>query len=278
MLTRRELLAHGMSPRAIAAAVHRGDLIRARVGHYVLPGTYEGIVRATRVGGLAAAVTATSAAGLWNPPGADTHVWLAANGSRLRDSRRTGAGVHAPWGGRFRAHWGRLHARASPRSGSVPLSDALRQVIETEPRRYAIAILDSALVAGLITASDLAGIRARLSPHLRSVVDAVDGSAGSGTESIVRLVLREAGFDPVPQFEVPGVGIVDFRVGLRVLVEVDSRKWHDSPDQRARDFERDLELFARGYIVIRVDYHQALYCHREIVDAVRGALRVARGE
>lgn len=277
VLTRQDLLAHGMSPRGIAAAVHRGDLIRARVGHYVLPGTHEGIVRATRVGGIAAAVTATSAAGLWVPPGAGTHVWLAANASRLRDARRMRVRAHAPWGGRFQAHWGRLDGPLQPRMGCVPLEDALRQVVEREPRRFAVAILDSALAVGLVRPVDLARIRTRLSPDIRSVIDAADGSAGAGTESIVRQVLRDAGFDPEPQFEVPGVGFVDFRLGSRVLIEVDSQQWHGTAEQQARDYERDLELIARGYIVIRINYHQALYGHRELIAAVVAALATARG-
>lgn len=269
VLGRQDLLAGGMTPRAIASAVRRGDLIRVRIGHYTLPGTDDGIVRAIRVGGLAAGVTATSAAGLWVPPRPRTHVWLPSNASRLRSP----TGVHSPGpDGTVVRHWEQLDQESDPRRGTVGLIDALRQVVESESRLHAVAVLDNALSTGVITDAELSTMRRRLSPDLRPILGELDDRSGSGSESIVRLVLRDAGFAPRSQVAISGVGIVDFLVGRSVVVEVDSRAWHDAPHQRARDFERDLALYARGYVVIRVDYRQALFDHALIVRAVAAAL------
>lgn len=273
VLRRQDLIAGGMTPRAIASAVQRGDLIRVRIGHYALPGTDDGIVRATKVGGLAAGVTATSAAGLWVPPGPRTHVWLTSNASRLRSL--TGVHSQSPDAAVVR-HWEQLDQKPDPRRGAVGLIDALRQTVESEPRLHAVAVLDSALSSGVITAAELSTMRRRLRPDLRLILDEVDHRSGSGSESIVRLVLRDAGFAPRSQVAISGVGIVDFLVGSSVVVEVDSRAWHEAPHRRARDFERDLALYARGYVVIRVDYRQALFDHAIIVRAVAAALVTVR--
>ncbi len=80
------------------------------------------------------------------------------------------------------------------------------------------------------------------------------------------------------QVEFAGVGFVDFMVGERVVIEVDSEAWHGGAEQQRRDYARDLELAARGAIVIRVNYSQALYDHPGIVRAVLAALATARGE
>lgn len=284
ILRRVDLLAGGLTPRAIAAAVHGGTLRRVRIGHFALPGTDDGVIRAVRVGGLAAGLTATSAAGLWIPPRPRLHVWLPSNASRLRppdapEGPSSRSALH-PRGSadlaRIVRHWEQLDQEPRREAGAVALLDALRQVIETEPRGHAVAVLDSALSAGTISHADLLTVRGRLVRGRRSVLDELDPRSGSGSESLVRLALRDAGFAPRSQFAVPGVGVVDFLVGASVIVEVDSRAWHDAPHQRARDFERDLALFAHGFVVIRVDYQQALFDHPAIVRAVSAALVTAR--
>ena len=113
--------------------------------------------------------------------------------------------------------------------------------------------------------------------HLAALLTAADPRAESGTESVVRQVLQEAGFAPRSQVVIPGVGRVDFQVGERVLIEVDSKEWHGKPEHRARDYRRDLALIRRGYLVIRVSYQQALFDHAAIIAAVAGALLATSG-
>src|SRR3978361_608451 len=74
----------------------------------------------------------------------------------------------------------------------------------------------------------------------------------------------------------PGVGRVDFVVGERFVVEADSKAWHDGSVAFAEDRRRDLELHARGYIVLRLSYWQVI----NELDAAMAVIRsiVQRGE
>ncbi|MER3389208.1 MAG: DUF559 domain-containing protein [Microcella sp.] len=275
-LRTRELRERGVTTRGIAAAVHRGDLLRVRIGHYALPGDPAHHRAALRVGGVAACVTAASGHGMWLPPDALPHVWLESGASRLRElpSRR----IVAPDDPTHVRHWSALAEPLDLVRGSVSIVDALAQVIRCQPRYEAIAVLDSAVRLGLLEAPTRARLQAVLTPDTRGLLHHIDGAAGSGTESIVRMVLRDAGLAVRTQARIEGVGFVDLVVGARVIVEVDSTQWHGSADQQRRDYDRDLELVARGYIVVRVNYHQALRDHPGVLRAIRRALATARGE
>lgn len=272
----RELRELGVTTRGLASAVRRGDLVRVRVGHYALPGSAPHPFAAVRVGGIAACVSAGELFGLWLPPGAIPHVWLQRNASRLRDPPRDHSIV--PGDQTHVCHWKALRGPIDRERGAVSLLDCLVQVVECEPRLSAIAILDSALASGVLDSRGLAELADALPVAQRGILTDLDTAAGSGTESIVRTVLRDAGFSVATQVEFRGVGFVDLLVGSKVVVEVDSTEWHGTDTQQARDYQRDLELVARGHIVVRVNYRQALYDHQGVLRAVRGALATARGE
>lgn len=272
----RELRALGATTRGLAASVRRGEIARVRIGHYALPGASRHPIAALRVGGVAACVSAAERFGLWMPPGVVPHVWLPVNASRLREppfdhSRRLGSETHV-------RHWSQLCEPLNVQRGTVSLLDCLVHVIQCQPRLYAIAVLDSAMKAGLLTSTGRESLRELLPQTERDIIDHLDPAAGSGTESIVRTILRDAGLAVSSQVEFPGVGFVDLLVGKRVVVEVDSKEWHGKPEQQVRDYHRDLELIAQGLIVVRVSYQQALVDHPGIVRAVLAALATARGE
>ncbi len=275
-LTRRELLALGVRPRAIAAAVHADIIIRARRGVYCPASTPRHIVRALRVGGLAACTTAAESWGLWVPEQRVTEVWLPRQASRLRspDSRRV-ALAHADRS-RLRTHWHPLHDPRSAESWRVGRFDAVAQCLGCLPREYAIAVLDSALQTGAVGPHELTALEEVVPAGRRTWVRQADGRAGSGTESLVRLALQDAGFRVTPQASIAGVGRVDLLVGTRVVVEVNSEKWHSTPEQRAEDYRRDLELSRLGYVVVRVSYHQAVNQRQVVVAAVASAVRTSR--
>ena len=272
----RDLRALGASTRSIAASVHRGDIVRVRIGHYALPTAARHPVAALRVGGVAACVSAAERFGLWMPPHVTPHVWLADNASRLRDppfdrSLPAGSDTHV-------RHWSYLHRPLEAQRGTVSLLDCLLQVIQCQPRLHAIAILDSAMKARLLTLADRDRLGEFVPEAERGILHLLDAASGSGTESIVRTILRDAGLATRSQVEFVGVGFVDLLVGGRVIVEVDSKEWHGSAEQQVRDYRRDLELTARGFIVVRVSYRQALNDHAGILRAVFAALATARGE
>ncbi|MBX9472652.1 endonuclease domain-containing protein [Microcella sp.] len=274
-LRRRELLLAGVSPRSIAAAVHARVIIRARRGVYCPASAPRHVVRALRVGGLAACTTAAESYGLWVPEQRITEVWLPRQASRLRapDNRRVPL-AHADRS-RLRTHWHPLNDPGAADSWRVGAFDAVAQCVGCLPRDVAIAVLDSALRTGAIGAHELTALEVVVPARRRGWVNLADGRAGSGTESLVRLALQHAGLRVTPQVWIAGVGRVDLLVGTRVVVEVDSEKWHSTPEQRAEDSRRDLELIRLGYVVVRVRYGQA-FRPDEVVTAVLRAVRTSR--
>ncbi|WP_223291399.1 endonuclease domain-containing protein [Gordonia malaquae] len=80
----------------------------------------------------------------------------------------------------------------------------------------------------------------------------------TGTESIVRVRLRSAGFDVVVQPPVEGVGHADLRVG-RLLIECDSVLHHASRADYERDHHRDRRAVVDGWLVLRLTYDDILY-------------------
>ncbi|MBX9717472.1 MAG: DUF559 domain-containing protein [Microbacteriaceae bacterium] len=275
-LTRAELLALGVSPRSIAASVHAGLVIRARRGVYAPASAPTHVVRALRVGGLAACTTAAESFGLWVPEQRLTEVWLPRQASRLRSAHSRRVPLALADRTHLRTHW---HPLVDPRTADswrVGRLDAVAQCVRCLPRELAIAVLDSALSVGAIGAHELPGIEAVVPNDRRPWVSLADGRAGSGTESLVRLALQDAGFRVTPQVRIPGVGFVDLLVGTRVVVEVDSERWHSTPEQRAEDSRRDLELHRLGFVVVRVRYDQAMNERDVVVAAVERAVRTSR--
>lgn len=275
-LTRRELLSAGVSPRSISAAVHAGVVIRARRGVYCPAITPRHVVRALRVGGLAACTTAAESYGLWVPERRITEVWLPHRASRLRSPENRRVPLAHADRSRLRTHWRPLHDQLSADSWRVGGFDAVAQCLGCLAREWAIAVLDSALGNGVVGSHELAALEAVVPVDRRQWVRLADGRAGSGTETLVRLALQDAGLRVTPQAQISGVGRVDLLVGTRVVVEVNSERWHSTPEQRAEDYRRDLELGRLGYVVVRVSYDQATGQRDDVVAAVMRAVRTSR--
>ncbi|MBU1249931.1 MAG: type IV toxin-antitoxin system AbiEi family antitoxin domain-containing protein [Actinobacteria bacterium] len=275
-LTRRQLLAHGLTPRQLAAAVARGTLVRPRRGLYVPAHTARGVVAALHVGGPAACVTAVETYGIWTPDRRLVHVWLKPNAARLRALRLSGRTAVGEAHHELRRHWRPLLESDQCESWRVGVLDALIQVVRCQPRAIAIAVLDSALHQGVIERQNLEQLAVQVTSRQRRVFDRIDARAESGTESLVRLALVDAGLRVVPQVLFPGVGRVDLLVEGRIVVEVDSAAWHSTVDAVTRDYGRDLQLVRRRRWVVRVSYEQAMHSRRQVVEAVRAALRASR--
>ena len=58
----------------------------------------------------------------------------------------------------------------------------------------------------------------------------------------------------------------------RVVVEVDGRANHSSPSQRRRDRERDQELRAAGYTVLRFTWSQVVHEPTRVTAEIQAAL------
>lgn len=101
----------------------------------------------------------------------------------------------------------------------------------------------------------------------------------SGLEARVVKLLDEVGITTRRQVDVGGddwIGRVDLLVvGTRLIVEVDSNRFHTSKLDRDRDAERDTSLRAAGYDLVRVTEEEAWYRPSDVTRKVRLALRRA---
>lgn len=117
--------------------------------------------------------------------------------------------------------------------------------------------------------------------RLRAILDEVDGGAESPPETHTRLVLVDAGLPrPSTQIRVRDTsGRVFARSDMgwqewRVLVEYDGAD-HWNRTQRARDIERQAQIEALGWTVVRVGAELLYDRPGDLVDRVREKLRTA---
>lgn len=286
--TTADLKARGKSARDIARAVEDGLLLPVRPGWWAVPGTSADLIRAVRVGGAATGQSAARARGLWTPPDPRpagfrrgdpapppllrVAIRSTSTTARLRDpsDASRALGKHAE----VVLLWvSPTEVRESRHTGMLPVLPMLRDVFRSEEPERALAVVDSALHHRHLLREDLAALAAMLPQRLQHFPALADGSAQSGTETIVRVRLRFAGLRVVPQATVAGMGHGDLLVEDRVLVEVDGREWHDDDERFEEDRRRDLVATLGRYRVLRFSWYQVLFRWPEVEAAVFAALR-----
>jgi very-short-patch-repair endonuclease len=134
-------------------------------------------------------------------------------------------------------------------------------VLESALRRGRLDVIGHRALFDLLTVAD--GKTARLA----------SAESDSGTESMVKLRLIGLGIRFVQQALVGVRGPVDFLIGQRLVVEVDSREHHSDP---YRDRQKDAELSIRGYRVLRFMYSQVVHEWPVVERSVLAAL--SRGD
>ncbi len=241
-----------------------------RTGVYAIPDAHADVVRAAQVGGRLTGVSALAHHGLWVPPlpsDAELHV-EARVASTVRRERADG------W--RVRIHWTRK--QTDPQFGVAPLSSVLGRAAADLPRPFAVAVLDSAVRSTPLTRVDLQLDAATWRPRARAASALADERSESGTESVLRVLLHEAGIHTAPQAPLPlgGGQRADLLIGDRLLIECDSEAHHAEPASRRADLRRDESLVALGYIVVRLDYRQVFDDPAGVVATI--AAIVARGD
>lgn len=240
VVTKAQLAATGMTRGQLSSLMRSGQLRRLRRGWYALPGAEAQVVRAVLAGGALTCMSALKLSGLWVPRDGRLHV------------RRTNFldQEHLPQG---------LISCRPLRQQSVtrsvdPLILSLATAINCHDTETAVTVLDSALNKNRLLMSDLADVQATITQGKRAILDLVDPRAESGTESLTRLRLRRRNIKLRSQVEIDGVGRVDFLVGDRLVLEVDSWTYHADPATFVKDRCRDRRLAARNFCVIRLTY------------------------
>jgi hypothetical protein len=276
IVSRHDLLSVGATARGLTAGVRLGYLLRVRRDHYALPGTARPILEAVRVGGRLGCLSALDAAGAFVADATFTHVHLTRDASRLRHPRNRFVPLNLLPRDGVELHWAPL---IDPTAGSeiaVGIPDALAQIARCQHPWHAIASIDSALHLGLIATADLAPIFATLPAHLQYLRRRVDGRAEAGQESVLRMIVHEAGLDYEVQVSLPGVGRVDLVVEGCLILEADSRKAHDGWELHVRDRDRDIAAAQLGYMSLRPVYQRTMYSPMDVRAAILHLLAVNR--
>lgn len=270
--TRAKLLAMGMSSRDLTRAVAGGVLIRVRRGLYALPDTPTPVVHAVRIGGRLACLSVLHAAGVFVFEARFPHVHLARSASRSRSP-----------GNRHRAltrfnrdgcelHWRPLVHDIDSADHRVGALDAVIQAVLCQKPNLAVATIDSALHKGFIRDDQLDLVFFHLPRRVQYLRQLVEPRSESGLESAFRLILVDLGIPFEVQVGLPGVGRVDFVLAGRIVVETDGQQFHGE-EASARDYDRDLALIARGYVMIRVNYRQVFFDEAAVRAALSAAMR-----
>lgn len=272
LVATHELLAAGYSARSIQAATRRGELWRVRQGWFVAPGTPRDLMAGARVGGITSCVSALRMSGVWAPPDdGRVHVSVPTNACQLRtigDPRRriTESDDSAV------IHW---NSESSVHRLVVDPIHALKDAVGCQEPRFAFAM-----------ASSLLRRTPRLTQRWNSVIEVaprrirrrlrfVDTVCESGTESIFWWHFCDRGLTIRRQVWI-GHKRVDFLIGERLVIEIDSKEYHQDPERFEADRRRDAYLSRLGYRVLRFSYVQVMYQWDDVEAAVLAA--VFRGD
>jgi very-short-patch-repair endonuclease len=131
--------------------------------------------------------------------------------------------------------------------------------IECQSEERAIVMIDSALNSRQVTRSQLRRAASSMPSRYAATLAKCDARSQSGTETLVRVRLRRLGIRVRIQVHRPGVGRVDVLVGDRLVIECDSHEFHEGEDALHRDFDRDLALIEKDYLVLRLNYRQVVH-------------------
>ena len=98
----------------------------------------------------------------------------------------------------------------------------------------------------------------------------------SGTESKLRMACVAAGLRVEPQASIHRVGFVDLLIDDWLIVEVDSRKFHDQPTSQHRDRVRDGNAVLGSFGNLRFDYQLVQFELDWCVEVILARLRTGR--
>lgn len=170
------------------------------------------------------------------------------------------------------------------RRRGIPVTSPARTILDVAPRLPAAAlegIIADALHRPLLRPAHLSSLLGRYPsrpgvPAIRALLESDGGPAFTRSEAEKRFLglLRDSGL-PAPEANVPiGPYEVDFLWREdRLVVEVDSWRFHGDRRAFERDRARDADLVSRGFRVIRVTWRQVTDDPQAVVARVAAALR-----
>jgi very-short-patch-repair endonuclease len=152
-----------------------------------------------------------------------------------------------------------------------PIDLAVGAALNCLDREGVLVVLDSMLNQRKITDSDartyLTASRYR---HLH-LAEQLDRNSESGLETMARVRLRALQIHLRTQVTIGIIGRVDLLVGTSLVIETDG--WDTHKGKRQQDIERDRQLHARGYVVIRLSYDDVVHRWNESLADILAVIR-----
>ena len=232
---RGDLRAEGMGRQSIEMAVDQGWLVRARRDRYLASTAPPELIRAVRVGGRLTCLTLLRLLHVFVFARGGLHVHMAGNASRMRSPLDRATPLADRGAREVVLHWVPLLRSLGADDSCVHVVDALAHAVSCQPARHAVATLDSALNRGFVGEAEIAEIFAALPSKYRIVRALLDRRAESGTETLMRLMVRAVGAVYDLQVVIDGVGRVDLLVDGWLVIECDSEEFHSSWRQQLKD-------------------------------------------
>lgn len=286
-LARDQAVALGATDRVIQRRLETGRWVP--VGKHVVrvagaPTTWrQRLLAGVLDGGPGAVATGRPAAALWVLPG------YPQGGVEVLRPR---GGNHRPSLGTARETRSLPPSHVTTREG-IPVLVPARLAVELAGREHPKRVertVESAIAAGLLTPQQLARVVSELasrgrrgSTFLRELVEQLSPGyvpPASELEARFRDLLQTAGLpEPIRQLDVGGelwIGRVDVAYPeRRLVIELDSRRWHDSRGAIESDAMRSNQLTRAGWTVLRITWRQLHDDPLGVVLLVRGMLQSA---
>lgn len=276
VVARRQLLAHGVSPRAIERRLRSGRLMAAYRGVYWVGGTPR-----TQLGDWMAAVLAAGSDARLSHLSA-AHLWGLVDHSGVPHVTRRSGG-RSPAG--YRLH----HCRdASPdelaRVENIPVTTVARTLVDLagilgESRLS--ACLNEGRRLRIVDLEDLRRAMAR-QPNkrgrgtLRRLVDRIDPAwlpTKSELEDLFRALCQEAGLpEPERNVKLHGYEVDCLWPDHKVIVELDGHRFHHHRTEE--DYARDLHFLSLGYRTIRITYRMVVDQPERVIQILREVLGI----
>lgn len=263
MVKTAQLARAEVSRAQLNSLVRSGQIHQLRRGWWGASFANPNVAQAVRAGGVLTGPAALGVRGVWLPPNLGVHI-RAAHADRVRAD--PGCSIH-----RMPNDIARPCARSCD-----DLSTALFVTMRDFSVETATIMTDSLLNRRMLEIEQVEHIANMVGPRGAAVLQRVDPHAESGTETLLRLWLRQHHLGYASQVIIPEVGRVDFLVGTSLVIEVDSRAHHTDAFAYANDRRRDRVLTSRGYAVLRFTYEDVMLQMDEIGQIILKMVREGR--
>jgi hypothetical protein len=172
--------------------------------------------------------------------------------------------------GGIELHWLPELAEQESEAHRVSLIDALLESLYCQHPWHTLASIDNALHQRLITRDDLDAVFHYAPSRLGVLEPLIDERAESGQETVLRMIVRETGLPYELQVSFPDAGRVDILVAGCLVLEADSRAFHDGWEAHVRDRGRDLVFASMGLASLRPAYQHTMHRPALVKRAIEG--------